>query len=352
MKVGFLGYGGVGKTSLFTVLTGQEVAAHAPGERHLASVEVIDPRLDHLRDLWKPRKFTRARFEVEDGPAIPRSSEGSGRGEKVAALREPDAFLLVIGAFEEAAMQLGKELADPLAQRRALLEDLLLMDLEALEKRIRKNEEKLKKGQGDRAAMTREVEHLKRIEAHVEAGKSPRELTDSDARHVLHELKLFTDRPMVTVFNVGEATLGDAARVAELKKTPASAVLCAPIEKEIASLEGPDRAAFLAEYRLAEPAAALLTRMAYEALDLIAFFTMGQDEVRAWPIVRGSSALAAAGRIHSDLARGFIRAEVIPYAQVKPATNERELKAASKLDLQGKEYVVQDGDILNIRFSV
>ncbi len=352
MKVGLLGYGGVGKTTLFTVLAGQEVAAGAPGERHLGSVEVIDPRLDHVRDLWKPRKFTRARFEVEDGPALPRG-DVAGRGEKVAALREPDAFLLVIGGFEEAALQLGKELADPLAQRRALLDDLLLYDLEALERRHSKSRDRLKKGSGDRAALLREVEQLEKITAHLEAGKSPRELQqDGDVRKLIQELKLFLDRPLVTVFNVGEAALSDAAAVAALKKTERSAVLCAPIEKEIAGLPVPDRAAFLAEYGLAEPASPLLTRLAYESLDLLSFFTMGPDEVRAWPIPRGSSALTAAGRIHSDLARGFIRAEVIPYAQVASATNERELKAASRAELMGKEYEVQDGDILNIRFSV
>jgi ribosome-binding ATPase YchF (GTP1/OBG family) len=352
MKVGILGYAGVGKTGLFTVLTGQEVAAHAPGGKHLATVDVLDPRLDHLRTLWNPRKFTRARFEVEDEPAVPRS-DVSGRAERVAGLREPDAFLLVVGAYEEAGMALGKELADPVRQRQALLDDLLLLDLEALEKRTGKTEEKLKKGAGDRAAMAREVEHLKRISAHVEAGKSPRELVDSDARRMLHELKLFLDRPIVTVFNVGEATLSDAAAVAKLRAAaPGCAVLTVPIEKEIAALDGADRAAFLSEYKLVEPAAALLTRLAYEALDLMSFFTMGPDEVRAWPITRGSSSVAAAGKIHSDLARGFIRAEVIPYAQIAAATNERELKSLSKEQLQGKEYVVQDGDILNIRFSV
>jgi ribosome-binding ATPase YchF (GTP1/OBG family) len=258
----------------------------------------------------------------------------------------------VVGAFEEAAMQLGKELADPLAQRKALLEELLFLDLEAVERRLSKGEERLKKGAGDRAAQARELDQLRKIQAHVEAGRSPRELQDGEARRVLHELKLFGDRPIVTVFNVGEAQLGDAARRSALAATERSAVLCAPIEREIAQLAGPDRAAFLAEYGLAEPAAALLTRSAYEALDLVSFFTMGPDEVRAWPIPRGSSAIAAAGKIHSDLARGFIRAEVIPYAQLQTATNERELKAASRPVLQGKEYVVQDGDILNIRFSV
>jgi ribosome-binding ATPase YchF (GTP1/OBG family) len=157
---------------------------------------------------------------------------------------------------------------------------------------------------------------------------------------------------MVTVFNVDEATLTDATAVTKLRAIPGAAVLCAPVEKEIASLEGPDRAAFLKEYGLVEPAAALLTRLAYEALDLMSFFTMGADEVRGWPIQRGSNAVTSAGRIHSDLARGFIRAEVIPHARVQSATNERELKAMSKPELQGKEYIVQDGDILNIRFSV
>ncbi len=352
MKVGIFGYAGVGKTSLFTVLTGQEVAVHTPGEKHLASVEVLDPRLDQLRTIWSPRKFTRARFEVEDEPAVPRG-DVSGRGERVATMREPDAILLVIGAFDEAAMQLGKELAEPIAQRRALLDDLLLLDLEALEKRISKNEERLKKGAGDRPAMTREVEHLRRILTHVESGKSPREITDTDERHLLHELRLFHDRPIVTVFNVGEPTLVDAAAVAKLRaQVPGCAVLTAPIEKEIAALDGADRDAFLAEYHLGEPAAGLLTRLALEALDLISFFTMGADEVRAWPIQRASNAVTAAGKIHSDLARGFIRAEVIPFVRIASATNERELKALSKPELQGKEYVVTDGDILNIRFSV
>jgi ribosome-binding ATPase YchF (GTP1/OBG family) len=353
VKVGILGYGGVGRTTLFSVLTGQEVVARAPGETHLASVEVLDPRLDHLRDVWKPKKFTRARFDVEDPPPIP-AGDASDRETRVAALRHADAYLLVIGAFEQAAMALGEKLADPHAQLRTMVEELALLDLEALDKRISKAEERLKKGQGDRAALTKDVEHMKRIQAHVESGRSPRELVDGDARRLLHELELFQDKPQVAVFNVDEAQLTDAARVEKLRAAgaPRCAVLCAPIEKEIAALEGADRAAFLKEYGLAEPAAPLLTRLAYESLDLISFFTMGNDEVRAWPITRGSNAVTAAGRIHSDLARGFIRAEVIPYARIAAAKDEKELKSLSKPDLVGKEHVVQDGDVLNIRFSV
>jgi ribosome-binding ATPase YchF (GTP1/OBG family) len=352
MKVGIVGFTGVGKTTLFTVLTGQQVATHAPSERHLATVDVVDPRLDRLRDCWKPKKFTRARFEVEDEPAVPRG-DVPNRGERVAALRDPDVLLLVIGASEETQAQLPKELADPLAQQKALREELQLLDLEALEKRLGKNEERLKKGAGDRAAMLRDVEQMKRMQALVEKGGNLKELNDPDATRLLLELKLFSDKPMVTVFNVGEAALGDQALVAKLHAAVRnSAVLSAPIEREIAQLEGADRAAFLAEYHLTEPAAPLLTRLAYQALDLISFFTMGEDEVRAWPIPRGSSAVAAAGKIHSDLARGFIRAEVIPFAHIAGAADLKQLKAQGRADLMGKEYVVQDGDVLNIRFSV
>jgi hypothetical protein len=352
MKVGIVGQAGVGKTTLFTVLTGHVVAAHHAAEHHLATVDVVDPRLDRLRACWNPKKFTRARFDVEDEPAVPRP-DAPNRNEKVAALRDPDVLLLVIGASDETVVQLPKEQADPLAQRKALLEELQLFDLEALEKRLQKSEERVKKGAGDRALMMRDVEQLKRIEAQIEKGGDLRELNDPEARRMLHELRLFSEKPMVTVFNVGEAALGDAALVSRLHAAVAkSAVLCAPIEREIAQLEGKDRSDFLAEYHLTEPAAPLLTRLAYEALDLISFFTMGEDEVRAWPITRGSNAVTAAGRIHSDLARGFIRAEVIPWKRVESATDLKQLKALGHADLMGKDYVVQDGDILNIRFSV
>jgi ribosome-binding ATPase len=352
MKVGIVGYAGVGKTTLFTVLTGHEVAAHHAAEHHLATVEVVDPRLDRLRACWNPKKFTRARFDVEDEPALPRH-DAPNRSEKIAALRDPDVLLLVVGACEDAVLQLPKEHAEPVAQRKALLEELHFFDLEALEKRIQKCEERLKKGAGDRGVMQRDVEQLKKIEAQIDKGGELRELNDPEARRMLHELRLFSEKPIVTVFNVGEAALADEARVAELHRAVAkSAVLCVPIEKEIAQLEGTDRADFLREYHLVEPAAPLLTRLAYEALDLVSFFTMGEDEVRAWPIARGSNAVTAAGKIHSDLARGFIRAEVIPWKKVESATDLKQLKALGHADVMGKDYVVQDGDILNIRFSV
>jgi ribosome-binding ATPase YchF (GTP1/OBG family) len=166
-------------------------------------------------------------------------------------------------------------------------------------------------------------------------------------------MRLFAAKPRVAVFNVAEDRLGAADEEPRLA-SPAgrSVVLCAPVEQEIAQLGEDERGEFLAGYGLETPASERLTRVAYEALDLISFFTVGADEVRAWPIARGSDAVTAAGKIHTDLARGFIRAEVVPYALVEESRDEREYKAAGHHELKGKDYMVQDGDILNIRFSV
>ena len=172
--------------------------------------------------------------------------------------------------------------------------------------------------------------------------------TPTEAR-ILAELKLFVAKPRIVVHNVAEEDLAGGP----VDFDGALAVrLCAPVELEIAQIEGDDRTAFLAEYGLEEPASVRSTQLAYEALDLISFFTVGPDEVRAWPIPRGSDAVTAAGKIHSDLARGFIRAEVTPYDGVREATDAKSFKELGQQRLEGKEYVVQDGDVLNIRFSV
>lgn len=353
MKVGITGFAGVGKTTVFTVLTGQEVTTHAPGERHLASVEVQDPRLDFLGALWNPRKFTRARFEVEDFPGLP-SSDEKGRGEKVASLRVPEALLVVVGCFEEAVMTLPSSAAEPEAQWRALQEEFQLLDMEACERRIERVDKRLKKAGGDRTALGREREHVQELLALLEAGTPlPGESEDQNLRLVRLELGLFTDKPKVAVFNVEEGldVCGEEAfRLTGLAAN--AAVLVGPVEREIAQLDGEDRAAFLAEYGLSEPAAERLTRLCYDAVQLLSFFTVGPDEVRAWPITSGSDAVTAAGKIHTDLARGFIRAEVTPFALVEGVKRLEDWKAVAKADLKGKDYVVADGDILNIRFSV
>lgn len=352
MKVGITGYAGVGKTSVFSLLTGQEITSHVPGERHLASVEVKDPRLAALRDLWQPRKYTPARFEVVDFPALPRGSE-KGAGERIAMLREMEALIVVIGAFEQARLSLPADLATPELQWKAFQEDILLLDMDVLERRIARASERLQKGAGDRPALQREIDLLRTFLDPLENGAPlPPASEDKAVQMMRDELGLFLDKPLIAVFNAEEGVRpGDpeAAKLASLADR--SAVLSAPVEQEIAQIDAAERGEFLAEYGLEEAAVDRLTRLAFEATRLISFFTVGPDEVRAWPIAAGSDAVTAAGKIHSDLARGFIRAEVLTYDQVKEVRDVKDWKAI-KAELKGKDHVVGDGDILNIRFSV
>jgi GTP-binding protein YchF len=351
MKVGVLGYQGVGKSTVFAALTGIELDT-VPGARRRGIAEVVDGRLDHLRRVFDPRKFTRARFDIEELLPIP-SSQTKGRGEILAALREPDALLLVIGCFEQARLILDVSLQDPAAQLRSLRDDLLLLDMEVVEQRIGRIDDQMKRGAGDKVQLSRERAILEKILADLESDDGPSAVTDHDHKRSLAELRLFATKPTVVVFNVDEDTAPTSVEaVALVELADQSAVMCAPVEYEISRMDGEDRDVFLDEFGLEAAAAERLTRLAYEALDLISFFTVGEDEVRAWPIRRGSDAVTAAGKIHTDLARGFIRAEVTPYAPVAVASNAREFKDLGGAELKGKDYTVQDGDSLNIRFSV
>ncbi len=351
MKVGVLGHRGVGKSTVFAALTGFDFDG-APGGRRRAVADVADRRLDHLRSVFRPKRFTRARFEIEESPPLP-EAETKGRGAIISDLREPDALLLVIGTFEQAKMVLGGSLQDAAAQLRSLHQDLLLLDMEAVEQRVDRLRSRMERGAGDRVQIVRELSVLDGVLGQLES-ESPLQLSgDHDRLRVRAELRLFADKPLIPVFNVDETLdVSGAEAQAMLALADRAAVLCAPVEREISQIEGDDRRAFLDAYGLDDPASERLTRLAYDALDLISFFTVGEDEVRAWPIRRGSDAVAAAGRIHTDLARGFIRAEVTPYARVSSVANAGEFKRVGAAELKGKDYIVQDGDSVNIRFSV
>ena len=351
MKVGVVGYAGVGKSTVFAAMTGLE-PGDVPGERRLAVAEVPDGRLDHLRAVYSPKKFTRARFEVEDGLRLP-PSDGRGRGEALSALRDPDALLVTIGGFEQALMILDNSLHDPAAQLHSFRDELLLLDLEVIENRLGRLHERLKRGAGDRVASQREVSILEGIAADLEGGVDPSRETDPTKARILAELRLFAHKPAIPVLNVDESDLSDHADSGRWATDAGpGAVLSAPVEYEISLMEPGDRQVFLSEYGLDAPASERLTRLAYDALELISFFTIGGDEVRAWPITRGSRAVEAAAKVHTDLARGFIRAEVTPHERIATVSSDREFKAAGAMELKGKDYVVQDGDIVNIRFSV
>ena len=335
MKAGLVGFPLSGKTTLFNAIT----ALHKAGDTH-----VHLGRIDRLAALYRPRKVTYAEMLFVDLPG-PR---GKGLdGESLRALSDVDALCLVVRGFT--GMD-GSE-PQPLREVRDFDAELVLSDLGVVERRL----DRLRKEHAGKTSS--EYHELANLLAHLESGKALRTMrwTDAEQREMAH-FGFVSRRPMLVVLNVAEA---DAARPlppdleGEVRARGAEGlVLSAEVEAEIADLEPADQPAFLESIGLREPARDRFIRAAYHLLDLASFFTVGEDEVRAWTIHRGDRAPRAAGRIHSDLERGFIRAEVIHYEDFMAAGSEAQARERGRMRLEGKEYVVQDGDILHVRAAV
>jgi ribosome-binding ATPase len=346
MKAGLVGYAQSGKTTLFNALTGLHKGGGA-GQRqvNLGAIKVPDPRIDALSAMFHPKKTTYAEMRFVDvpGPA------GKGTGldaDALRALSEVDSFCLVVRGFPA----LDGAPGDPERELRDFDAELVLHDLAIVEKRLDRLRKEQHKGTG-------EFHELERLHAELDAGRPLRTMRWSDAEEKeLAHFGFLSRRPMLVIVNVGE----EAAAAPPPPGVEAAArelgcevlALCAAVEAEIAELDAAEQPEFLASLGLAEPARARFIRAAYHLLDLVSFFTVGEDEVRAWPIRRGDKAPRAAGRIHSDLERGFIRAEVTHYDDFVALGSEAKARQEGKLRLEGKEYVVKDGDILNIRFAV
>ncbi len=346
MKAGLVGYSQSGKTTLFNALTGlHKGGGGGRAQVNLGAIKVPDARIDALSAIFKPKKTTYAEMHFVDvpGPA------GKGTGldaEALKALAGVDAFCLVVRGFPA----VDGAPADPERELRDFDAELVLHDLALVEKRLDRLRKEGHKGTG-------EFHELERLHAELDEGKPLRGMgwSDAEEKELVH-FAFLSRRPLLVVVNVGEdaaAALAPAAveRAARERETEVLS-LCAAVEAEIAELAPAEQPEFLASLGLAEPAQARFIRAAYHLLDLISFFTVGEDEVRAWPIRRGDRAPRAAGRIHSDLERGFIRAEVVHYDDFIALGSESKARHEGKLRLEGKEYVVQDGDILNIRFAV
>ena len=346
MKAGLVGYAQSGKTTLFDALTGQH--KHGAGARaqvNLGAIKVPDPRIDALTAIFKPKLTTYAEMQFVDVPGP--AKKGSGLdAESLRALAEVDAFCLVVRGFPGFDGAPG----DPERELRDFDAELVLYDLGHVEKRLERLAREHKQGSA-------EHNEIVRLHAHLDAGQPLRTMKWSDAeeRELAH-FSFLSRRPLLVVVNVAEEQAAAAPQpgVLDAARERGSEVLslCATIEAEIADLPPSDQPEFLASLGLAEPARARFIRAAYHLLDLISFFTVGEDEVRAWPIRRGDRAPRAAGRIHSDLERGFIRAEVMHYGDFMSVGSEAKARQEGKLRLEGKEYVVHDGDIMNIRFAV
>jgi GTP-binding protein YchF len=346
MKVGLVGFAGSGKTTVFNTLTALDVPTGFGGEVHLGAVKVPDERIDALSKIFKPKKTTYAEIVFSDIPGE-HGAESKGLSRKaLERIREQDVLCLVLRAFSNPAVERAP---DPVADLQAFLTECLLADLAIVERRL----DRAKKEKLDPMEVAAFQKMKETLEQELPIRSIPPQALN---RELLKGYGLVTDRPLLVALNQSEEEaakpLPDGIqRILETQQA-AGMVLSASVEAEIAAMDATDQAAFLADLGVSEPALSRFIRTSYGLLDLISFFTVGEDEVRAWPIRRGTRARQAAGRIHSDLERGFIRAEVTPYDQFMKYGSEHAVRDAGQLKLEGKDYVVADGDILSIRFNV
>lgn len=345
-----IGARSAGKTAVFDALIQTPEGPHfaTRGGHRLGTVKVPDARLSTLRDIFQPKKYIPAEVTFVD-VALPSGGEGSGFSQLNAFLGEADAFALVVQAFGEMDGA-GKPL-DPVGQLESVLLDLAMADLEKIERRIEKIEQEVKRGLKQSLP---ELAVQQKCKAAIDAGQSLRDLElTPDEQKLVASFCFLSQKRVLAIANVGDgdpAGAGcDALRAACAEKGIELLAFCAPLEAEIAILPPADQAGFLKDYGLTEPARIRLIQTAYRTLNLISFFTVGEDEVRAWTIRRGDNAVTAAGKIHTDLARGFIRAETVTSEILIEKKTHAACREAGLLRLEGKNYVVQDGDVIEIR---
>jgi GTP-binding protein YchF len=342
MKIGLIGYPGSGKTTVFSALTGLEVETGYGGSKgHLGTVKVPDPRVDALATLYAPKKTTYAEVIFTDLAA---GHEGLDRG-VLNQMRPLDALCQVVRGFPDAS----GNAADPFTEIEGLRTETILADLEVVENRI----DRLRK---DRSAPG-ELKLLERLASELESEHALRnvELGPEEERMVAG-FTFLSQKPLLLVLNVPEDRV-EAEPAPEIIKAAAEhhlglVVLSAQVEMEIAQMEPTDQAEFLESIGVHEPASHRFIRAAYELCDLIAMLTVGPDECRSWPVARGTSAPRAAGKIHSDIERGFIRAEVVAYDDLIELGSEAKCRDAGKLRVEGKNYIIEDGDVVHFRFNV
>ena len=349
MRIGILGFKFTGKTSLFNAVTGSQQPVGQGGvEPHLAMGRVPDPRLDRLSAMFSPRRTIHATVEWVDVPGFEPTKPG-GAGEATRFLehaRRVEALTQVVRCFDN-----GIAAPAPVDEIESLALELTIADLQIVENRLeRLDKDRRRKGKVDNPL---EPPLMERFKARLEQGKPLRDLElNPDEVKLASGFSLLTLKPMILVLNGPEDGVAPEIAAAA-RETGAEVVdLCAKVEAELAELPEDERAEFLGDLGIEEPASHRMARSAYSALGLLSFFTVGEDECRAWSVRRGALAPEAAGTIHSDMERGFIRAETCSYDDLAAAGGLAEVKKANQMRLEGKTYEVRDGDVLNIRFSV
>lgn len=349
MKVAIIGLPQSGKTTLFQALVGT-LPSREKGATILGTLKVSDPRVDFLASIYNPRKVEYASIGVVEVQPQ-RQSDGKDKGldSSVLNLVKPaDALLLVVRAFDEEGLN------DPMADVRGIIEDLILTDLFVVGQRIERLENDAKKG---KQINKEEMEVLRKAYHLLEQGERVIEDKGVAENIMIRQYALLTGKPIFVIINLREDALnkGEAEIIREFGISEMNLPLflcCAKLEKEIRELPEEERGEFLDAMGIKEPVLDKIVREIYKELGLISFFTVGEDECRAWPIRKGTVAVKAAGVVHSDMERGFIRAEVISFEDFERYKSESAARKAGKYRLEGKDYVMQDGDIVHFRFNV
>jgi GTP-binding protein YchF len=360
MRTGIIGLPQVGKTSLFRILTKANLSEHAyanPREAHVGVAKVPDDRLDRLAAMYNPKKLTHAAVEYVDVGAI--GQEALKETAYIGHLRNVDALAHVVRVFDDPSIpHVGP--IDPLRDIRNVEFDLMVSDLGQIEKRLERVEKDLKKMRS--ADLEKEFDLLQRAKAHLETERPLRglEMTPEDKKR-FRGFMFLSEKPILYVLNVSESSqlgkeLEDAVskyKLSDVASRPnsAAAAICGRVEAELSEMSDEDAAEFLSSYGLKESGLVRLIRTTYHLLGLLSFFTAGEDECRAWTIPIHTRAVEAAGAIHSDLQKHFIRAETIRWDQLLEAGSEANARAKGTLRLEGKDYIVQDGDVMHIRHS-
>ena len=314
--------------------------------------KVNDGRLDHLRDMFQPKKFTPAGLELWDPPGLPEGADERDKERRIrllASLREADAYVIVLRGFRTESYAYEREAPDPAADLERIVAELVTADFVVAEGRMTRLQENLKRGVRTKDEDRMELAVVEKCVERLEAGRglADLELDEADEKRI-RGFQFFARKPLLVLLNGPDdapAGLGEDSPL-DLRETLA---LDAQVEAEVAAMDPEERPIFLEEFGIEEPAAERFAHAVYRGVGLISFFTVGEDEVRAWTLKDGQTAVDAAGKIHTDLARGFVRAEVYAYDEIAAAGGEKQVKAAGHMRLEPKGYVVKDGEIVHIR---